>query len=389
MRNAGSGAAVDRRADAAPRGARCTGGGDRASLQTQQSRLLAVASSARFVSRCSRSRAAPCVDGFATGELVARKTPCAHTYGVRPSLSGTIEIARRDVASNSMMSSDPRLAAPCTACRPISLTAFTSNPLIETELHGLDPPRRRFAERLADDPVHAGRRHQRVRAVERRDLRIRALRRAAASSPHVGRLRGADERRLPGEVHPLERAERQQVAARRRKLLHARVHVDAAVEERRDDARARPRDRRRSRRWARRCATARLRTSTAAQSGVRPHQSARFGSAPCSSSSFATANCPLVSAITQRRDAVRIGRVDVGARLDEQRRRVEQAVPRREEQRRHAAGRRLLLALRRHAAADDADAVRAAAGAGRTDDGLLADARVRVDRRRRAPAGAA
>ena len=80
----------------------------------------------------------------------------------------------------------------------------------------------------------------------------------------------------------------------------------------------------------------------------------------------------------ERRDAVRIGHVDVGARLDEERRRVHLSVARGKEQRRHAAWRRLLLALRRHAAADDAHAVRAAAGAGRTGGRLLAGARARV-----------
>ena len=41
-----------------------------------------------------------------------------------------------------MMSSEPRLAAPCRAVRPIELTALTSMPELEAELH-------RFEQRLA------------------------------------------------------------------------------------------------------------------------------------------------------------------------------------------------------------------------------------------------
>ena len=77
-------------------------------------------------------------------------------------------------------------------------------------------------------------------------------------------------------------------------------------------------------------------------SGVMPFGSARSTSAPASTSS---------------------------------RGRVQRPVARGEEQRRHPAGRRLLFALRRHTAADDADAVRAAAGARRPGRRLLADAR--------------
>ena len=50
-------------------------------------RLLPSLDAAPLVSRSSSA----IVEGFATGELVARNTPCAHTYGVRPSLSGLIE----------------------------------------------------------------------------------------------------------------------------------------------------------------------------------------------------------------------------------------------------------------------------------------------------------
>src|SRR5262249_22341750 len=67
------------------------------------------------------------VDGLATGELVARKTPSAQAVGVRPSLSFTSRLAPR-LASSSITSSEPRLAAPWTAASPIWFTALTSNP---------------------------------------------------------------------------------------------------------------------------------------------------------------------------------------------------------------------------------------------------------------------
>ena len=60
--------------------------------------------------------------------------------------------------------------------------------------------------------------------------------------------------------------------------------------------------------------------------------------------------------------------------------RVQQPAARGEEQRGHAARRRQLLALRRHPASDDADAVRAAAGARRTRRRPGAHACPRFDR---------
>ena len=124
----------------------------------------------------------------------------------------------------------------------------------------------------------------------------------------------------------------------------------------------------------------RFRISTAAQSGVRPYQSAARTSAPRSTSSCATAICAFVIAISSGVMPFGSARVQIGPGVDERARGGGRAVARRKEQRRHATGRRLLLALRRHAAADDADAVRAAAGAWRTRRRLGAHARPRLDR---------
>src|SRR5262245_54929417 len=66
-------------------------------------------------------------DGFGTGECVARKTPSAQLYDVRPTLSFTSSFAPFDTRY-SMMLSEPRLAAPMRGVRPIEFVAFTSIP---------------------------------------------------------------------------------------------------------------------------------------------------------------------------------------------------------------------------------------------------------------------
>ena len=107
----------------------------------------------------SRSSSA-IVDGFATGEFVARNTPSAQTYGVRPSLSGTSSsrAVRREQFDDVVR---PAIGGAVDRRQPHRVHGVDVEPPIETELHGLEPPRRRFAEGLADDPVDAGRRHQR------------------------------------------------------------------------------------------------------------------------------------------------------------------------------------------------------------------------------------
>ena len=105
----------------------------------------------------------------------------AHTACVLPCRGDRARAPCR--ASSSMMSSEPRLAAPCTRLQSHAFTALTSRPRSRQSCTASSQPRRRFAERLADHPVHAGSGHQRRRAVERRDLRVGALLRAAAASP--------------------------------------------------------------------------------------------------------------------------------------------------------------------------------------------------------------
>ena len=182
--------------------------------------------------------------------------------------------------------------------------------------------------------------------------------------------------RLAGEVHPLERAERQHVAAAAGGNSLTRALTSAPfVDQRRDQPQRRRRDRRRSR-------VAPLSQIEVADVDRRPE---RRPAPPvggvrtprrASTSNCATASWPLVIAISSGVMPLGSARVHVGAGLDQHARGLEPAVARGEQQRRHAAGRRQLLALRRHAAADDADAVRAAAGAGRPDGGLRAPVRV-------------
>ena len=154
---------------------------------------------------------------------------------------------------------------------------------------------------------------------------------------------------------------------------------DALVEERRRSAAAPRRDRRRCR-W-RRCADRGC--------GSRPRPTAACGRTsrrrgrrrPCRRATAPPAIWPLVIAISSGVMPFGSAAFRSAPASTSSARRVERAVARGEQQRRHAAGRRQLLALRRHAAADDADAVRAAAGAGRTRRRLGADARARLDRR--------
>ena len=57
--------------------------------------------------------------------------------------------------------------------------------------------------------------------------------------------------------------------------------------------------------------------STATYSGVRPFMSQALGLAPLSSRNIAMSKLLVVERIDQRSDAIRIGLVDVGARLDD------------------------------------------------------------------------
>src|SRR5262249_16187826 len=65
--------------------------------------------------------------GFAFAGCVARNTPSPQLSGVRPSLSFTSSLAPLDTRY-SMISSEPRLAAPMTAVMPIEFASLTLNP---------------------------------------------------------------------------------------------------------------------------------------------------------------------------------------------------------------------------------------------------------------------
>ena len=67
------------------------------------------------------------VAGLRSAPTAARNTPSAQRSGVRPSLSLTSSRAPR-FTSSSMMSFEPRFAAPSSAVSPIELVAFTSAP---------------------------------------------------------------------------------------------------------------------------------------------------------------------------------------------------------------------------------------------------------------------
>ena len=208
------------------------------------------------------------------GRVVARKTPCAQRSGVRPSLSLTSSRAPC-VARNSMMSSDPRLAAPCTRLQAHRVGGVDVDAQIETELHGLEFSIAGDSLKVSPiDPVHAGGGHQRVRAVKVVIFGSAPSGEQQRITGTSAGLRGADERRLTGEVDPRASPSGSRYRRRGRKLLHAGVHVGAAIEQRLDELeRGRAIDAVLG--WDVPLRAARLRMSTAAQSGVRPHQSLR------------------------------------------------------------------------------------------------------------------
>ena len=131
-----------------------------------------------------------------------------------------------------MMSSEPRLAAPWMARRPMAFAAFTSLPdsTRASRLRAAPPGLRR---RSARRPVHAGRGHQRRGAGERGDVRVGAVLEQQAHHRDVAGQRGAQERRLAGEVHPRQRAEPRDPAPLRRDFLRPRVRVGALRSSRR------------------------------------------------------------------------------------------------------------------------------------------------------------
>ena len=92
-----------------------------------------------------------------------------------------------------------------------------------------------LVEGLIHDPVDAGRRHQRRRARERRDARVRAVLEQQAHDGDVARERRAQERRLAREVDPRQRAQARDEAPLRRILARARVGIGAALEQQFDE----------------------------------------------------------------------------------------------------------------------------------------------------------
>ncbi len=182
------------------------------------------------------------------------------------------------------MSSEPRLAAPCSAVSPIELTALTSSPSSTHSLHRLEQRLRALVGRLIHHPVHAGRGHQRRRAAEGRDLRVGA---ALEQQPHHRDVAGQRRREMNG-VCPVKstHASVPVIGSICRRIggvsLHARVEVGALLEQHVDQ-----REQRRA-------------VDVVDERGVVEVHVAGFDRRP------------------ERRAAVPVHRVDVGAAVDEQ-----------------------------------------------------------------------
>ena len=215
-----------------------------------------------------------------------------------------VELRRPARTRNAMMSSEPRLAAPCSAVSPIELTALTSMPELEAQLHGLEQRRLSFVERLIERP--SSRPRPPSAPSSRRTSRCSDRRRASAAaasrstSPASAAVRNGV---CPVKsTHASDPVMRRNVAPDRRHFLHAR-------RSRRRRGRAAPES---ARGYGARSmlltnvalSTSMLRVSTAAHSGVRPYQSAALMSAPFSIRNRATSGWLLVIAHDERRDAV-------------------------------------------------------------------------------------
>ena len=115
---------------------------------------------------------------------------------------------------------------------------------------------------------------------ERRDLRIGAM---IQQKPHHGKITGIcgpEERSLPGEIDPFERARRaQHEAANRNALFRAHIGIGTFVEQRLDQSSTGPRSTPFSKDPL---SKSMLRTSTAVHIGVRPYQSLTLIFAPFS-----------------------------------------------------------------------------------------------------------
>ena len=206
--------------------------------------LMAWSSTQR---RSSADRAAP-------SSTASR--PASSWRGTRPAPTRTAcalpcradRARRRGCASSSMMSSEPRLAAPCTACSPISFAALTSMP---DSRQSCTASIQRAGDSLyvsPIDPVHAGGRHQRGRAVESRDS---AGRRPSTSSSRITGTSAACAARMNG-VCPVKSTHSSDPSGSRYRRAGGNSFTRALTStprssSARDQLAARPRGRRRSR----------------------------------------------------------------------------------------------------------------------------------------------
>ncbi len=131
-----------------------------------------------------------------------------------------------------MTSFAPRFAAPWIAARPIELRALTSLPSSCASLHRFEQRRGPFVESLGDGPVHAGRDHQRRRAGVGRDVRIRAVRKQQTHHAQVAGGGRTQERRLAREIDPRHGADDDDdIAALVRELPRACVRLCSCLEQ--------------------------------------------------------------------------------------------------------------------------------------------------------------
>ena len=153
--------------------------------------------------------------------LTSLRLATATSSGVRPCLFLAFRSAPCSTRNRTMGSEARPVMAACSAVSPLLVVALMSRPDSTQQLDRLDGVLLRALivgrrRRAAVAPAHAGRKHQRVRLVRLRELRVGASREQHAHHGDVARLgcahegRGAfTERAIAGGVMTLEERRRQ------------------------------------------------------------------------------------------------------------------------------------------------------------------------------------
>ncbi len=292
--------------------------------------------------------------GFGRAGWVARKTPSAHVNGVRPSASLTsISGALLNEVANDVVRASVRRAVH--RRQPHRVDRVDVHAELDAQLDRLEQRRLTLVEGLIEDPVHAGRRHQRGRAGERRDVRVGSVLEEQLHHREITSQCGGQERRLSGEVHPRERSgDAQEVASNRRHFLHAGVDVGASFEQHLNQIEIRRAIDAVDERGVVHVHVACLDRGPQRRPAVPVH---RLDVRATVDQEPRDIRMVVGDRDDERRDVVGIALVDVGSRVEQHAGDVHAAVTRRVEQRGHPARDRRARSARRQSAPHDPDAV--------------------------------